>query len=127
MCAQPSAARPDERGRFGPYGGQYIPETLMAAVAELEDEYRAARAGPAFEEGLADIRRHQPGRPKPLHVVNRHMHPPPGATSRPQRETPRPTRPPPPEPLPRRAFTDVSRSTDVRKRAHGRIPNRSAG
>ncbi|MCH8201097.1 MAG: tryptophan synthase subunit beta [Chloroflexi bacterium] len=71
MCAQPSAARPDDRGRFGPYGGKYIPETLMAAVAELEDEYRAARADPAFEEELADLMRHYVGRPTPLYFASR--------------------------------------------------------
>ncbi len=71
MCAQPSAGGPDERGRFGPYGGQYIPETLMAAVAELEDEYRAARADPAFEEELAHLLRHYVGRPTPLYFAGR--------------------------------------------------------
>ncbi|MCH7484317.1 MAG: tryptophan synthase subunit beta [Chloroflexi bacterium] len=71
MCAQPSVARPDERGRFGPYGGKYIPETLMAAVAELENEYRAARADPAFEEELAHLMRHYVGRPTPLYFASR--------------------------------------------------------
>ena len=71
MCAQPSAGGPDERGRFGPYGGQYIPETLMAVVAELEDEYRAARADPAFEEELAHLLRHYVGRPTPLYFAGR--------------------------------------------------------
>ena len=71
MCAQPNDARPDERGRFGPYGGQYIPETLMAAVAELEAEYRAARADPAFEEELAHLMRHYVGRPTPLYFASR--------------------------------------------------------
>jgi tryptophan synthase beta subunit len=71
MCAQPDPARPDERGRFGPYGGQYIPETLMAAVAELETEYRAARADPAFEEELANLMRHYVGRPTPLYFAGR--------------------------------------------------------
>jgi len=71
MCAQASDARPDERGRFGPYGGKYIPETLMAAVAELEAEYRAARADPAFEEELAHLMRHYVGRPTPLYFASR--------------------------------------------------------
>ncbi len=38
---------PDDRGRFGNFGGKFIPETLMAAVAELEDAYLAAKADPA--------------------------------------------------------------------------------
>ncbi|HEY5639259.1 MAG TPA: tryptophan synthase subunit beta [Dehalococcoidia bacterium] len=67
----PAPLRPDERGRFGPYGGQYIPETLMAAVAELEAEYRAARADPAFEEELAHLMRHYVGRPTPLYFAGR--------------------------------------------------------
>ena len=62
---------PDERGRFGPYGGKYIPETLMAAVAELEDAYRAARADPAFEAELADLLHHYAGRPTPLYFASR--------------------------------------------------------
>ncbi len=71
MCAQPSVARPDDRGRFGPYGGKYIPETLMAAVAELEEEYRSARADPAFEEELVHLMRHYVGRPTPLYFASR--------------------------------------------------------
>ncbi|MEX0683865.1 MAG: tryptophan synthase subunit beta [Dehalococcoidia bacterium] len=62
---------PDERGRFGPYGGKYIPETLMAAVAELEEEYRAARADLAFEEELAYLLKHYVGRPTPLYLAGR--------------------------------------------------------
>jgi tryptophan synthase beta subunit len=62
---------PDERGRFGPYGGQYIPETLMAAVAELEREYHAARADPAFEAELSSLLKHYVGRPTPLYFAKR--------------------------------------------------------
>src|SRR5713101_2688472 len=62
---------PDERGRFGPYGGQYIPETLMAAVAELEVAYREARADPEFEGELASLLTHYVGRPTPLYFARR--------------------------------------------------------
>ncbi|MEO8456747.1 MAG: tryptophan synthase subunit beta [Chloroflexota bacterium] len=62
---------PDERGRFGPYGGQYIPETLMAAVAELEQSYREARADPAFEEELASLLKNFVGRPTSLYYAKR--------------------------------------------------------
>ncbi|MDP9181083.1 MAG: tryptophan synthase subunit beta, partial [Chloroflexota bacterium] len=62
---------PDERGRFGPYGGQYIPETLMAAVAELEVAYREARADPDFERELTSLLRHYVGRPTPLYFARR--------------------------------------------------------
>ncbi len=53
-------------GRFGEFGGQYIPETLMPAVAELETAYIAARADPAFEGELASLLRDWVGRPTPL-------------------------------------------------------------
>ena len=39
---------PDKRGRFGEFGGRYVAETLMPALAELESAYRAARGDPAF-------------------------------------------------------------------------------
>jgi tryptophan synthase beta chain len=54
------------RGRFGEFGGQYLPETLMPAVAELEDAYVAARADAAFETELAALLRDWVGRPTPL-------------------------------------------------------------
>ena len=66
-----STKLPDERGRFGPYGGQYIPETLMAAVAELEQAYREARADPAFEAELAALLANFVGRPTPLYFARR--------------------------------------------------------
>jgi tryptophan synthase beta chain len=62
---------PDERGRFGPYGGKYIPETLMTTVAELESAYRDARDDPAFEEKLAHLLHHYVGRPTPLYFAAR--------------------------------------------------------
>ncbi|HEV2010711.1 MAG TPA: tryptophan synthase subunit beta [Candidatus Limnocylindria bacterium] len=54
------------KGRFGEFGGQYLPETLMPAVAELEDAYLSARADPAFEAELAALLRDWVGRPTPL-------------------------------------------------------------
>jgi len=53
-------------GRFGPYGGRYVPETLMAALDELEAVYAAARADPAFGEELDRLLRDYVGRPTPL-------------------------------------------------------------
>ena len=53
-------------GRFGEFGGQYLPETLMPAVAELEEAYVAARADRAFEDELARLLRDWVGRPTPL-------------------------------------------------------------
>lgn len=43
---------PDARGRFGPYGGRYVPETLIPALDELTEAYAAARADPAFAQAL---------------------------------------------------------------------------
>ena len=54
------------KGRFGEFGGQYLPETLMPAVAELEEAYLAARADPAFESELGAVLRDWVGRPTPL-------------------------------------------------------------
>jgi len=54
------------KGRFGEFGGQYLPETLMPAVAELEEAYVAARADRAFEDELRRLLRDWVGRPTPL-------------------------------------------------------------
>ena len=54
------------KGRFGEFGGQYLPETLMPAVAELEAAYRDARADQAFERELGALLRDWVGRPTPL-------------------------------------------------------------
>ncbi|MDO8614483.1 MAG: tryptophan synthase subunit beta [Dehalococcoidia bacterium] len=64
-------ALPDARGRFGPYGGQYVPETLMAALAELERAYREAQADPAFRAELDALLRDYAGRPTPLYFARR--------------------------------------------------------
>ncbi len=63
------AVLPDERGRFGPYGGQYVPETLMAALGELERAYREAQADPAFRRELDPLLRDYVGRPTPLYFA----------------------------------------------------------
>ena len=62
---------PDEHGRFGPYGGQYVPETLMAALGELEQAYTAARADEAFEGELTFLMQEYVGRPTPLYYAAR--------------------------------------------------------
>jgi tryptophan synthase beta chain len=64
----PSESRP---GRFGIYGGRYVPETLMAALVELEHEYAAAKADPAFQAELADLLHNYAGRPTPLYYCKR--------------------------------------------------------
>jgi tryptophan synthase beta chain len=62
---------PDERGRFGPYGGRYVPETLMAPLEELERGYAAARADAAFGRRLDDLLHNFAGRPTPLQFAER--------------------------------------------------------
>jgi tryptophan synthase beta chain len=57
--------------RFGPYGGRYVPETLIPALDELEREWLAARSDPSFEDELAGLLRHYVGRPTPLYHARR--------------------------------------------------------
>ncbi len=57
---------PDAAGRFGPYGGRYVPETLVAALDRLAAAYEDARADPAFGRELEDLLRRFVGRPTPL-------------------------------------------------------------
>ena len=58
-------------GRFGVYGGRYVPETLMAALEELEAAYAAAQADPAFQAWLDDLLQNYAGRPTPLYFAAR--------------------------------------------------------
>ncbi|MEZ2347176.1 tryptophan synthase subunit beta [Terriglobus sp. RCC_193] len=58
-------------GRFGAYGGRYVPETLMAALLELEQAYVQARDDAAFQAELADLLKHYVGRPTPLYYAKR--------------------------------------------------------
>ncbi|MEG3180152.1 tryptophan synthase subunit beta [Sphingomonas sp. LT1P40] len=64
-------AQPDERGHFGPYGGRYVAETLMPLVLDLEREYTAAKADPAFAAQFDDLLEHYVGRPSPLYYAER--------------------------------------------------------
>jgi tryptophan synthase beta chain len=66
-----SEAVPDGRGRFGPYGGRYVPETLTALLDDLETAYREAKASPAFQEELDYYLRQFVGRPTPLYYADR--------------------------------------------------------
>ena len=62
---------PDPAGRFGPYGGRYVPETLMRPLAELERAYAAARADEGFERDLDRFGREAIGRPTPMTRADR--------------------------------------------------------
>jgi tryptophan synthase beta chain len=68
LPANPSESRP---GRFGVYGGRYVPETLMAALVELEREYESAKADAAFQAELNDLLTNYAGRPTPLYFAKR--------------------------------------------------------
>jgi tryptophan synthase beta chain len=63
--------QPDRGGHFGPYGGRYVPEVLMAPIEELEKAYLAARDDAAFQSELAELLRTYAGRPTPLYFAKR--------------------------------------------------------
>ena len=63
--------QPDDRGHFGAYGGRYVAETLMPLILDLEREYRAAQADPAFKAQFDDLLEHYVGRPSPLYYAER--------------------------------------------------------
>jgi tryptophan synthase beta chain len=58
-------------GRFGPWGGRYVPETLMAALQELEREYEKAKRDPRFKARLSELLKTYAGRPTPLFFAKR--------------------------------------------------------
>ncbi len=62
---------PDAAGHFGPYGGRYVPETLMHPLQELEQEYFRAEKDPAFQRELAYYLKEFCGRPTPLYLAER--------------------------------------------------------
>ncbi|MFK7766322.1 MAG: tryptophan synthase subunit beta [Mariniblastus sp.] len=67
----PDASLPDDRGRFGEFGGRFVPETLVAALDQLEAEYRKAQQDPSFQEELDLLLRDFVGRPSPLYFAKR--------------------------------------------------------
>jgi tryptophan synthase beta chain len=62
---------PDAHGHFGPYGGMFVPETLMTALNELTAEYARARKDPAFQTELDSLLANFAGRPTPLYFAER--------------------------------------------------------
>ncbi len=65
------SAQPDAGGHFGPYGGVFVPETLMTALDELTHAYEAARKDPEFRRQLNGLLRDFVGRPTPLYLAER--------------------------------------------------------
>jgi tryptophan synthase beta chain len=62
---------PDERGRFGIFGGRFVSETLMPLILDLEAEYGRAKDDPAFWAEMDDLWKHYVGRPSPLYFAER--------------------------------------------------------
>ena len=69
MAASKPVTLPDDRGRFGDFGGKFVPETLMAALSELEEAYQHARVDPEYQEELDHLFRTYAGRPTPLYFA----------------------------------------------------------
>ncbi len=67
----PLPTMPDQHGHFGPYGGMFVPETLMAALNELTDEYERAKRDPLFQAELHRLLREYVGRETPLYFAER--------------------------------------------------------
>ena len=66
---------PDQQGRFGAFGGRFVPETLMAALEELEEQYGNTKTDSAFRDELDSLLRNYAGRPTPLyHAPNLSRH-----------------------------------------------------
>src|SRR6188768_3387883 len=65
------ATLPDQHGHFGPYGGMFVPETLMTALNELTEEYAKAREDAAFQRELSWLLQEYAGRPTPLYFAER--------------------------------------------------------
>ena len=66
-----NATVPDVHGRFGPYGGSYVPETLMHALRQLSEHYEQAREDPQFQKQFHDYLKDYVGRPSPLYFAER--------------------------------------------------------
>ncbi len=71
MSTAALTAQPDAGGHFGPYGGVFVPETLMTALEELTREYEAARKDPEFRRELSQLLAEFVGRPTPLYLAER--------------------------------------------------------
>ncbi len=69
MTVSETIVWPDSRGRFGEFGGKFVPATLMAALSELEDAYAAAREDADFQRDLSYLLRHYAGRPTALYFA----------------------------------------------------------
>ncbi|MCE4223805.1 tryptophan synthase subunit beta [Methylobacterium sp. C25] len=73
VAPEPNSFRtgPDERGRFGIFGGRFVAETLMPLILDLEKAYEAAKADPSFKADMENYGTHYIGRPSPLYYAER--------------------------------------------------------
>src|SRR5690606_3544451 len=62
---------PDDRGRFGIFGGRFVSETLMPLILDLQAEYERAKVDPQFRAEMGDLWKHYVGRPSPLYFAER--------------------------------------------------------
>ena len=62
---------PDSNGRFGPYGGSFVPETLSYPLQELNEAYESAKSDPSFREELSRLLKEFAGRPTELYFAER--------------------------------------------------------
>ena len=69
MTVSETMALPDSRGRFGEFGGKFVPATLMAALTELEEAYDQAKTDPEFRQRLESLLHHYAGRPTALYYA----------------------------------------------------------
>src|SRR3954452_6062200 len=65
------SSQPDATGHFGPYGGRFVPEVLMAPIEELEKAYTQAHEDPEFQGELNELLTNYAGRPTPLYYARR--------------------------------------------------------
>ena len=71
ITAELLAATPDQHGRFGDYGGRFVPETLISALDELDALYTRLSTDPDFQRELDEDLAHYVGRPSPLYEAQR--------------------------------------------------------
>ena len=69
MTVSKPVVLPDDRGRFGEFGGKFVPATLMAALTELEEAYDQAKTDPEFRQRLESLLHHYAGRPTALYYA----------------------------------------------------------
>src|SRR5438128_12514707 len=71
LFTSPPGPLPDERGRFGEFGGRFVPETLIPALEELQAAWGAARNDESYRRELAELLQDYAGRPTPLFLADR--------------------------------------------------------